>query len=163
MDSAQGYRVAIVGAGPRGLSVLERLLARLRHLPDGRTLQVHLVDPYPPGPGHVWRAGQSRLFLMNTPSLFPTVVPTDGFDVDPVPSVAGLTFEVWRQGVAAGTLGGVPAEDRDEAAALGPADFPSRLLYGRYLAWIFSRLAEEAGARAALAVHATEAVRLHPH
>jgi len=163
MDSAQGYRVAIVGAGPRGLSVLERLLARLRYQPEGQALQVHLVDPYPPGPGHVWRAGQSRLFLMNTPSLFPTVVPTDGFDVGPVPSVAGLTFEAWREGMAAGTLAGVPAEDRDEAAALGPADFPSRLLYGRYLAWIFSRLAEEAGVRTALAVHATEAVRLHPH
>ncbi|WP_262107825.1 FAD/NAD(P)-binding domain-containing protein [Arthrobacter sp. Marseille-P9274] len=163
MDSEHGHRVAIVGAGPRGLSVLERLLARLPQRPQERKPQIHLIDPFPPGPGHVWRHGQSRLFLMNTPSLFPTVVPGDGLDAGAVPSVAGLTFDAWREGVAAGSIGGVPAEDRDEAAALAPSDFPSRLLYGRYLAWIFSRLAEEAGARAALSVHTTEAVRLYRH
>src|SRR3954469_7112962 len=75
MDRRDGYRVAIVGAGPRGTSVLERLLANQRLRADGTSLQIHLIDPYPPGSGHVWRRDQSRLFLMNTPSLFPTVVP----------------------------------------------------------------------------------------
>src|SRR4051794_2078838 len=78
MDRRDGYRVAIVGAGPRGTSVLERLLANQRLRADGTGLQIHLIDPYPPGSGHVWRQDQSRLFLMNTPSLFPTVVPAAG-------------------------------------------------------------------------------------
>jgi hypothetical protein len=164
MDRRDGYRVAIVGAGPRGTSVLERLLAN-RHLRrDGAGLQIHLVDPYPPGSGHVWQPGQSRLFLMNTPALFPTVVPVAGssavrLEAEPV---AGTSFETWREAVAAGSIGGVAEPDRREAACLGPAGFPSRALYGRYLDWTFARLAEAAAAEdlAQLHVHAAEAVHL---
>ena len=60
--TARPIRVGIVGAGPRGLSVLERLCANAS--PAG--LQVHVVDPYPPGAGRVWRTEQSRHLLMNT-------------------------------------------------------------------------------------------------
>ncbi|NKX56335.1 FAD/NAD(P)-binding protein [Arthrobacter mobilis] len=165
MEQRAGYRVAIVGAGPRGTSVLERLLANLRLRGDGPGLQVHLIDPYPPGSGHVWQPGQPRTFLMNTPSLFPTVVPSagpsaDGLEAEPV---AGTAFDIWRQAVAAGTIGAVPAADRQEAAALAPADFASRALYGRYLEWTFARLAAEAGqgpGRVQLSVHAADAVHL---
>jgi len=161
MDRRDGYRVAIVGAGPRGTSVLERLLANQRLRADGTDLQIHVIDPYPPGSGHVWRQDQSRLFLMNTPSLFPTVVPAgnsgDGLEAGPA---AGMSFEVWRQAVAAGRLDGVEPADRREAAALGPAGFPSRVLYGRYLAWIFTRLAAEAAGQARLYVHSADAVRV---
>lgn len=42
---------AIVGAGPRGTSVLERLCASaVELLPPGARLTVHVVDPAPPGP-----------------------------------------------------------------------------------------------------------------
>ena len=42
--------IVIVGAGPRGTGLLERLAASAPELhPDG--LDVHLVDPYPPGRG----------------------------------------------------------------------------------------------------------------
>ncbi|MCG2622909.1 FAD/NAD(P)-binding protein [Arthrobacter sp. I2-34] len=164
MDRRKGYRVAIVGAGPRGTSVLERLLANQRLRADGTGLQVHLVDPYPPGPGHVWRPDQSRLFLMNTPALFPTVVPAagdsgGGLEAGPV---AGMSFDAWREAAAAGRLQDIPPADREEAAALGPAGFPSRALYGRYLAWTFARLAAAAAeARSVrLSVHAADAVRL---
>ena len=73
---ARTQRIVIIGAGPRGLSVVERLAAHAAVRP-GKNLDVHLVDPFPPGAGHVWRSDQSRLFLMNTPSFFPTVVPSD--------------------------------------------------------------------------------------
>src|ERR1051326_1952609 len=55
--------VAIVGAGPRGLMVLERLCANATA--DTR-LDIHVVDPYPPGPGRVWRVDQPGDLLMNT-------------------------------------------------------------------------------------------------
>ena len=162
MDNPGSYRVAIVGAGPRGTSVLERLLSNHR-AHGGARLRIHLIDPYPPGAGHVWQPGQSRLFLMNTPCLFPTVVPAPGTEqVGPDP-VAGMTFEAWRSAVAAGGFPEVPQEDREEAAALGPADFPSRALYGRYLTWTFAQLAARTGADVSLTVHPAEATGLSEH
>lgn len=162
MENPGSYCVAIVGAGPRGTSVLERLLTNHKSH-GGAPLRIHLVDPFPPGAGHVWQPGQSRLFLMNTPCLFPTVVPAPGTDhVGPEPT-AGMTFEAWRTEVAKGRIPEVPADDRDEAAALGPADFPSRALYGRYLTWTFARLAAQTGADASLTVHRAEAIGLSQH
>ncbi|TJY67216.1 hypothetical protein E4J89_16045 [Arthrobacter sp. CAU 1506] len=162
MDNPGIYRVAIVGAGPRGTSVLERILSN-QQARGGARLRIHLVDPFPPGPGHVWQPNQSRLFLMNTPCLFPTVVPAPGTDqVGPDP-VAGMTFEAWRSAVADGNIPDVPPADAEEAAALGPADFPSRALYGRYLAWTFAHLAARTGADASLTVHAAEATGLARH
>ena len=142
MDHTSSFRVAIIGAGPRGISVVDRLLALRRAAQDRPPLSIELIDPYEPGPGHVWRTGQSRLFLMNTPALFPTVVPAGGTVRDLVPSVAGMSFNQWRGLMAAGA----PAEqmlsdgDREELASLGPAGFPSRPLYGRYLEWIYAQL-----------------------
>ncbi len=57
--------IVIVGAGPRGTGLLERLAAGAPELhPDG--LDVHLVDPYPPGAGRIWRHAQSPLLAMNS-------------------------------------------------------------------------------------------------
>ncbi|WP_269208940.1 FAD/NAD(P)-binding protein [Rothia kristinae] len=101
---ARKQRIVIVGVGPRGLSALERIVARAAAHPE-LAAEVHLVDPFPPGAGHVWRTDQSRLYLMNTPAFFPTVVPSDRTLATaegptppaPVPAVAGLTFARWRQ------------------------------------------------------------------
>ena len=41
--------IALVGAGPRGLSVLERLCANQPGLLAESALDVHLIDPWPPG------------------------------------------------------------------------------------------------------------------
>ena len=142
MGFTQSLRVAVIGAGPRGLSVLERLLTRRRVSGDQRPLTIELVDPFNPGPGHVWRTAQSRLFLMNTPALFPTVVPSGDTVRDLLPSAAGLSFNQWRELMSAGTRAaeGLPAADREELAALDPAGFPSRPLYGRYLEWTYGQL-----------------------
>ncbi|WP_257998404.1 FAD/NAD(P)-binding protein [Zhihengliuella halotolerans] len=143
--SRERYVVTVIGAGPRGTSVLERLLARLEADRRDRELSPHdgepraegsaastparlaiqIVEPYRPGSGHVWSSAQSRLFLMNTPAMYPTVAPPREGDGP------GLTFEQWRG------LGGdgavlAPVEQR-ELADLGPGDYPSRALYGRYL------------------------------
>ena len=58
--------VAIVGAGPGGTSFLERLLASVPELLGDQPLDIHLVDPFPPGPGRVWRYEQSALLRMNS-------------------------------------------------------------------------------------------------
>lgn len=132
-------RIAIVGAGPRGTSVLERLLARLG--PLGRA-RVDLIDPFPPGAGKVWRADQSPLYLMNTQSFFPTVVPRR--EASP-PPLAGTDFDSWRE------------RFRPE---LRREDFPPRAVYGQYLRWVFQELMDRAPSGVDVHWHRDEAVQL---
>jgi FAD-NAD(P)-binding len=152
--------VAIVGAGPRGTSVLERLLARIAAIPEPRPqVEIHLIDPYPAGPGHVWRTDQSRLYLMNTQSFYPTLVPDREL---PTASPIGLSFEQWRTAQRADPDATLSADDVAELAVLKTAGFPSRALYGRYLRWTFQRLAARLPAGVTLHEHRTEAVAARP-
>lgn len=148
--------VAIVGAGPRGTSVVERLLAR-RAQSEGGELHIHLIDPFAPGAGHVWRTEQSRLYLMNTQSFFPTLIPDQGVDAPPV---AGCTFNQWRAVQLDTPWSGLSEGDRQELEGLAENNFPSRAIYGRYLSWCFEQLRENLPAGVTLVNHATEATRV---
>ena len=53
-------RIAIVGMGPRGLSVLERLCANIPELIPDQRIEIHVIDPYQIGAGSVWRTDQSK-------------------------------------------------------------------------------------------------------
>src|SRR3954447_11250748 len=75
--TSRSIRTAVIGAGPRGTSVLERLLANRAAAGSAGTLHIDVIAPSPAGPGHVWQPGQSRLYLMNTQSFYPTIVPED--------------------------------------------------------------------------------------
>ena len=59
--------IAIIGMGPRGLTVLERLVALSSAGTDEvpPRLRIHVIDPFPPGAGRVWRTDQSPSLLMN--------------------------------------------------------------------------------------------------
>ncbi|GAB3556094.1 FAD/NAD(P)-binding protein [Arthrobacter tumbae] len=159
MDMTRTVTVAIIGAGPRGTSVLERLTANWAALPVGNRprITVHLIEPYEPGPGHVWRTDQSRHFLMNTPALFPTVVPVGEAAAERAPSLVPLSFDDWRQLMVDSPDDRLSDDDRKELQSLTSADFPSRALYGRYLEWIYSSLTGTLGAGFEVVVHRSEA------
>lgn len=89
--------VVIVGAGPRGLSVLERLVARLTDTPREGEVRVHLFDPDEAGPGRVWRTSQSVCFLMNTAAGEVSVFSGE-LDGGPVRAGAGPSFADWLSG-----------------------------------------------------------------
>ncbi|HKS02996.1 MAG TPA: FAD/NAD(P)-binding protein, partial [Arthrobacter sp.] len=126
MAISQSIRTALIGAGPRGTSVLERLLANwVAAAPAGARLHIDVIDPFPAGPGHVWQPGQSRLYLMNTQSFYPTLVPEDAGLAAPV---AGTTFDRWRTAQQQNPLPGLSDEERAELAVLGSGDFPSRAI-----------------------------------
>lgn len=115
-------RVGIVGAGPRGLTVLERLVA---HANDpAAPVRIHIVDPFPPGAGRVWRTDQSPHLLMNTVLEEQTVFPD-------------ATCDVARAGT-----GSTMAEWAESAAPAG--HFPQRRDYGRYLAWSWEQITSSA-------------------
>ncbi|WKX08704.2 FAD/NAD(P)-binding domain-containing protein [Streptomyces sp. NL15-2K] len=134
--------VALVGAGPRGTSVLERLCASAPELlPPGARLTVHVVDPAPPGPGRVWRTAQSPELLMNTVSSQVTLFTDDSVDCSG-PIRPGPSLYEWAAG------------------ALDPDAYPTRAHYGRYLEWVFARTVREAPPAVHVETHAARAVRL---
>ncbi|MEU3736125.1 FAD/NAD(P)-binding protein [Streptomyces sp. NPDC032198] len=138
--------VAVVGAGPRGTSVLERLCASaVELLPPGARLTVHVVDPSPPGPGRVWRTAQPAELLMNTVASQVTLFTDDSVDCAG-PVRQGPSLYAWA---AAG-----------HAPGLGPDDYPTRACYGRYLEWVFAETLRRAPGTVRVEVHAARAVRL---
>lgn len=128
------YTVAIIGAGPRGTSVIERLAKAVSQLPRlGLKLRVVVFDPFRPGSGHVWSPNQSSNFLMNTPSSFPTVAPPR------VTDEAGLSF---RQFVELGGDGAeLPVETSDYLKSIAPGTYPTRAVYGHYLEHVYDSCA----------------------
>ncbi|WP_438363797.1 FAD/NAD(P)-binding protein [Streptomyces hyaluromycini] len=134
--------VALVGAGPRGTSVLERLCASAPELlPPGRRLTVHVIDPAQPGPGRVWRTTQSAELLMNTVASQVTLF-TDASVDCAGPVLPGPSLHAWAAG------------------ELGPDDYPTRAHYGRYLEWVFARTVSRAPAAVRVETHRARAVRL---
>ncbi|MBT8163091.1 MULTISPECIES: FAD/NAD(P)-binding domain-containing protein [Arthrobacter] len=160
MGKLRKLRVGLIGAGPRGTSVLERLLANWAAMEtEGRSLHIDLVDPFPAGPGHVWQPGQSRLYLMNTQSFYPTLIPEDP---QLAPPLAGGSFDQWRVEQCAGDGADLSAEELKELSALASNDFPSRALYGRYLGSTLDALLERLPASVDVEFHRSSAVAARP-
>jgi len=128
-------RVGIIGAGPRGLTVLERLVA---HAADETSpVRVHVLDPFPPGAGRVWRTDQSPHLLMNTVVEEQTVFPDATCEVPHTGT--GPTMAEWAR------------------AGRPEGRFPQRRDYGRYLAWSWERVVASAPAHVEI-VHEPAAV-----
>ncbi|MFK4105391.1 FAD/NAD(P)-binding protein [Streptomyces sp. NPDC019531] len=123
--------VALVGAGPRGTSVLERLCASAPELlPPGADLTVHVIDPSPPGPGRVWRPNQSPDLLMNTVASQVTLFTDETVDCSG-PVRPGPSLHEWARGewgaheetgpdATRGAGGGRGSGDRRAGAGGGP-------------------------------------------
>ncbi|MFI2762731.1 FAD/NAD(P)-binding protein [Streptomyces echinatus] len=157
--------VCLVGAGPRGLSVLERLCANERKSPAHPALTVHIVEPYPPGPGKVWRTGQSRRLLMNTVASQVTVFTDHTVTMDG-PVEEGPSLHAWAADLALRSAdprvrASFPPEVLGEAARLGPDDYPTRAFYGAYLDAAFRAVRDAAPAHVTVVEHRTSAVALH--
>ncbi|MEV5387012.1 FAD/NAD(P)-binding protein [Streptomyces sp. NPDC052721] len=127
-------QLVIVGAGPRGTGLLERLAANAPELYAGPGLDIHLVDPHPPGGGRIWRQAQSPLLWMNSQAEDVTMF-TDDTVAMAGPVREGPTLHEW--------------------ARLDGRTFPDRRLQGRYLRWVYER------AVAGLPPNVT--VHHHPH
>jgi hypothetical protein len=152
------FQICIVGMGPRGLSVLERLCANERCTPRHSALTVHVVDPAAPGAGAVWRTDQSRHLLMNTVAGQITVYTDDSNRIEG-PIEPGPTLYTWAKRAAllgpdSGLDDGFLAEARD----LGPDSYPTRAFYGRYLVQAFNDIVDNAPPHIVVQIHRTRAV-----
>ena len=69
--------IAVVGAGPRGTAIIERLVAASNGPQWRGGLTVHLIDPLVGRGGAVWRHDQSAVLLMNTTTCQTTMYPDE--------------------------------------------------------------------------------------
>ncbi len=124
-STVRPYRIAVLGVGPRGLSVLERLVARLSADPPDGPVEVYAIDSVHVGPGRIWRTSQPHWLLMNTPAGEVTMfsgAPDDG----PTRPGAGPDLARWW-----GTF------DPDRGDPLG---YAPRNVFGQYLRYVLNRI-----------------------
>jgi uncharacterized NAD(P)/FAD-binding protein YdhS len=150
-----GPSIAVVGAGPTAIGLLERLVANAPELGGGGRLQVHLIDPHPPGGGRVWRAAQPSLLWANSLAADVTVLPDPSVTVDG-PVGEGTTLWQWVESVGRSLPVGDPAGD--EAREVTPTSFPSRPLVNAYLGWVLSEVVAAARPWADVHLHESRAV-----
>jgi len=128
--------VTLIGMGPRGLSVLERIAAFARG--SGYPLQVNLVDPGECGPGaHGMRLPQH--LLVNSPAgevtIFPARQAVELAPSFPTPSLIG-----WARAQGYRRFGQQVHQADDGGEELADSDCLPRCLLGRYLAWAYGQV-----------------------
>jgi hypothetical protein len=110
-------RIAVVGSGPRGLMVVERLASRLAEEDSRRPIEINLIDAVEVGAGRIFRTDQPDWFLMNTMAGMVSAFSGEP-DEGPVRAGAGPSlYEWWRE------------RNPDNAS---PEGFAPRAEYGRY-------------------------------
>lgn len=141
--------IAVLGGGPRGIAVIERLIANAQQL-DVPRLHLLLVEPHRPGGGRIWDADQPSHLLMNTLCADATHF-TDKTVELRGPVRPGPTLYDWARGIVSSEitdLGSVqrPLDDEHhtEAARMLPHSHPSRRFLGSYLEWCHARDLAEA-------------------
>lgn len=137
------HRVGIIGAGPRGLSVLERLCALAG---PQQPLEIHLVDPFPPGAGIVWRTDQHPELLMNTTLAEQTIFPDASCGVSPCDT--GPDMATWYRRSH-------PVSDAQLRSTFAP-----RVLYGRYLREAYDHICAHAPEQVTIRHHASTATAI---
>jgi uncharacterized NAD(P)/FAD-binding protein YdhS len=132
--------IAIIGVGPYGLSVFERLSANaaLANSP----VRVHLIDPYLEVGGRVWRNDQPSRLWMNTVSRAITLF-TDEATSCEGPILPGPTLHEW-----AAEQGRTLSHDEslgDIVDANSPLRWSSRNVMGDYLRFVLDRVRARPG------------------
>lgn len=129
--------IALIGAGPRGASLIERIGANLEAEAGSAEVDLHVIDDAPSGAGRIWRTDQTRELCMNTLAHAVTLFTEPGSSVAG-PVRPGPTLYEWcllvrrdddapppagsAAGIRAGSATGSATGSADPAAA-----FASRL------------------------------------
>lgn len=147
--------VTIVGMGPRGISVVERIGASQPDFP----LHIHCLDSSQIGAGLIWNTEQTRTLCMNTLAGAVTLFTEENSTVT-APVQLGPTMYEWIQqlrgdgdspsfvlyadypadasaAIFSAELRELLTTFEDELAVTRPESNPSRALYGAYLRWCF--------------------------
>lgn len=122
--------ITIIGMGPRGLGVLQRIVKRAWQLPAGVALDVHLVDPGDTGQG-VHSSRQPDYLLTNTLASQLSMF-SDG---------DGPSFTEWAQEAGYRRFGDSYCRTGDVCgAAIGENDYLPRSMLGEYLSFVLDHI-----------------------
>ena len=145
------YSITIIGMGPRGLSVLERIAATARH--RKLLLDIAVVEPGECGPG-VHSPRQPQHLLINTIASQVTVFPAPG-TVRHAPVCATPSLTDWARQQGYRRVGElfyrIPGSSA--GAEVSERDYLPRALLGEYLCWAYQQLAASLPAGVTLAHH----------
>lgn len=150
-DAVETFDVVVVGGGPRAVSLVQRLTARLRERarlesgsvpgPTVPLLSVALIDAVEAGAGATWRTDQTAQFLNNTTASETTIYPDGSTPIDG-PLGGGPDFVEWASALAQRDSHET-SWAIDEAREVAPDTFPTRRLQGIYYAEQLARAEAE--------------------
>lgn len=157
-------RIVIVGAGPAGIMILERIIAGQKRDAAGVPLEITLVDPHEPGGGRIWRRSQSPLLKLNT-MLRDSAVFTDESCRIAGPIAPGPTLAQWIEAVRSGEIarpGWWDERLEAEITAADEASFPTRRLNSAYLAWAYAEICRRARPEVSVRWHCATVTAVNP-
>ncbi|RKD35564.1 MULTISPECIES: FAD/NAD(P)-binding protein [unclassified Rhizobium] len=120
-DKMVPERIAIVGTGPRGISVIERIASKLTERQTLRPLVIYAIDSVEVGCGRIWRTDQPDWLIMNTRCKNATMFPNAPDEGAWRPGYGPTFMEWWRQ---------------VDTNYPGPSGYAPRGLYGKYLKFV---------------------------
>lgn len=134
IDGTCRKSLAIIGCGPRGISVLERLAVLLSST-EGNNYNskcsadfvIYVIDAYEIGAGRIWRENQSHCLLMNTPARETTMFSGTPDGGDSRPGAGPSLAEWWIE---------------NDPLNAAPDYFAPRAVYGKYLHFVFEKIVE---------------------
>ena len=139
--------VAIVGCGPRGLTILERIIAQCMQLRTSRTIVVHVFDSSDPGTG-CHSTKQPEDLLVNTVASQITMF-SDSSVREAGPVLMGPSFFEWLNDAAAST-------ERDDQQQMAVTDtYYPRCVLGSYLRWVYDYIVRHASKFVTVVHHRT--------
>ncbi len=146
--------IGIIGLGPWGLCVLERIVDRVED--TGAAVRVHVVDPGTLG-GGVYSLDQPDFLVLNNPcgQLSLSAAVTD----EHRPYALNLHQWVTAQGYQ---WVGDECRRTTVGRPIEASDYLPRRLMGEYLTWFFDTMMEEAPDKLEVVRHATRAVDVEP-
>ncbi|EHN58557.1 MULTISPECIES: FAD/NAD(P)-binding protein [Oenococcus] len=155
-------KIAIIGAGPRGLAVADRLVVRAAK--EQIKIDIKLFDPYEIG-GRVWDPSikANNILLMNT------VVSQVSFFADdsiyhPGPTRQGPNFYHWIKEDAVEFLKNTPQGIRYlDKLNLNENSYAVRGLAGLYQQWFFNDIKEQLENNSSLVYQKTEIKKIAKH
>ncbi|AMV60256.1 putative FAD(NAD)-dependent oxidoreductase [Pediococcus damnosus] len=134
-------KLALIGAGPRNLMALERLLAWNQRM-SVNNLEIHLFDPAGIA-GRVWQPAQPHELLMNSLAAKITLFTDHTIEMEG-PTIPGPTLLEWAQRSGRAFIADHNYKNKEaflsEISHLSTNSYASRGLYGVYQEWYYQQL-----------------------
>ncbi|PRG09642.1 hypothetical protein C6Q14_05895 [Burkholderia ambifaria] len=128
--------IAIIGLGPRGVTVLERLVEHARNIPAGVALDITVFDAGECGQGAHPSSQPDHLMINTVASQVTMFAPSSELGRHGAPSLVEWAHDSGYRYVD----GAFRRASVDAGRPLNEADHLPRSLLGEYLSWVYARI-----------------------